>query len=118
MAKIGYLTVYNNGSYEELHGEIRTLAFQMSVRLVPDAMRTNEKAPDYVAYVDSAHGDGIEVGAAWKKSKLQADGSMLEFLSLTIDDMSLPQPLNVAAFPSENGFDISWRRRQSRNETK
>ncbi len=115
MAKIGYLTVYNNGSYKELHGEIKTLEFQISVRLVPDVMRTNENAPDYIAYADSAGGDGIEIGAAWKKRKAQQDGSMLEFLSLTIDDMSLPQPLNVAAFKKDDGgYDISLRRRKSR----
>ena len=113
MSKIGYLKPYNTGTYEELHGEIKTLQFQLKLKFLPDLMRTNEKAPDYTIYADVANGDDIEIGAAWKKNKQKLDGNILEFLSMTIDDPSLPSALNVAAFKQDDGsYEISWRRRQ------
>jgi uncharacterized protein (DUF736 family) len=113
MSKIGYLKPYNNGTYEELHGEVKTLSFQLKIKLALDNMRTNENAPDYIVYADTMTGEAIDIGAAWKKSKRKEDGSLLEFLSLTIDDLSLPQPLNVAAFKHNDGsYEISWRRRR------
>lgn len=114
MRKIGFLTAYNNGNYEELNGEIKTLAFQIRIKLVPDNMRTNMKAPDYIIFANQGGNDDIEIGAAWKKSKQKTDVDVSEFLSLSIDDMSLPETLNVHAYKNDRGgYDISWRRRQS-----
>lgn len=116
MNKIGFLTLYNNGNYEELQGEIKTLALQLNIKLVPDNMRTNTNSPDYIIYADNGNNEDIEIGVAWKKSKPKPDGEVFEFLSLSIDDMSLPETLNVAAFKNENGgYDISWRRRKQAN---
>jgi uncharacterized protein (DUF736 family) len=38
------------------------------------------------------------------------------FLSITLDDPSFPQPLNVSAFkqPNSDEYAITWRRRQDR----
>lgn len=117
MSKVGFLKPYNNGTYEELHGEIKTLQFQLKIKLIPDNMRTNDQAPDYTIIADAPSGEDVEIGAAWLKSKQQNDGSVCEFLSLTIDDLSLPQALNVAAFKQDDGsYEISWRRRRSQNQ--
>ena len=115
MSKIGYLKSFNNGTYEELHGEIKTLQFQLSIKLIPDNMRTNEKAPDYIVCANTNSGDDIEIGCAWKKRKEQIGDVSFEFLSIMIDDPSLPEPVNVAGFKQENGsWEISWRRRQAK----
>ena len=114
MTTIGHLTTYNNGNYEELHGKITTLSFQLSFKLIPDNMRTNPEAPDYIAYADSVDGESVTIGAAWKMVKQQPDNTPFEFLTLSIDDLSLPQAVNAAAFKNDSGgYDISWRRRQT-----
>lgn len=114
MSKVGFLKPYNNGSYEELHGEIKTLQFQIKIKLIADNMRTNPNAPDYEIFSNTRSGEDIHIGAAWKKTKKKEDGSTLEFLSITIDDLSLPQSINVAAFKQNDGsWDITWRRRQA-----
>ena len=117
MSKVGYLKSFNNGAYEELQGEIKTLNLHLKIRLVRDNMRTNEQAPDYTILADTPSGEDVEIGAAWSKSKQQSDGSMLDFLSITIDDLSLPQSINVAAFKQNDGsYEISWRRRRPQNQ--
>ncbi len=112
MSKVGYLKQYNQGTYEELIGEIKTLKLLIPLKLVPDNMRTNQNAPDFIILTDNE----IEIGVAWKKQKQQLDGNLIEFLSMTIDDPSLPSTLNVAAFKQSDGsYEISWRRRQTQN---
>ncbi len=109
MSKIGFLKPVRTGAHEELHGEIKTLQMQLKVRLVPDHYKKSDTAPEYII---CAQGD-IQIGAAWKKTKSQIGDVALEFLSITIDDPSLPNALNVAAFQNkEGGWDITWRRRQ------
>lgn len=110
MSKIGYLK--SVGSNGELHGEIQTLLMQLKIKLVPNRFKNSEMAPDYIICSMTGRGD-IEVGGAWKKTKRKIGDIDFEFLSLTIDDMSLPNTLNVAAFKNnEDGWDITWRRRQ------
>lgn len=119
MSKVGYLNIFNNGNYEELNGEIKTLAFQRSIRLIPDSMRTNESAPNYIVYAENNGVYEIQIGVAWKKYKLRKDNTTLNYLSLVIDDHSLPEPFKCAAFPNDNsGFDISWTRSQNIHSAK
>ena len=107
--KIGTLKPVSVGTHEELHGEIKTLQMQLKVRFIPDRYKSSDNAPDYII---CAQGD-VQIGAAWKKQKQQIGDIDLEFLSITIDDPSLPNALNVAAFKNkEGGWDITWRRRQ------
>ena len=117
MSKVGYLKPFNDGTCEELQGEIKTLNLHLKIKLVRDNMRTNAQAPDYTILADAPSGEDVEIGAAWSKSKQQSDGSVCEFLSITIDDLSLPQALNVAAFKQDDGsYEISWRRRRPQNQ--
>lgn len=113
MSNIGTLRSVTNNYREELHGEINTLQMQLKIKLVPNAQKMGTEAPDYIIAAVGFSGIDIPVGAAWKKRKSQIGDVELEFLSLTIDDPSLPAGLNVAAFKNENGnWDITWRRRQ------
>jgi uncharacterized protein (DUF736 family) len=114
MSKIGNLKTVMNGSKEELHGEVSTLQMQLKIKLLPNAGKTSENAPDYIVAANGYSGVDIPIGGAWKKTKSKIGGNDFEFLSITIDDPSLPNPLNVAAFKNnEGGWDITWRRRQS-----
>lgn len=106
MSKIGYLNSEVNGSFE---GEIKTLQMQMKIKLIPVREKLTAEAPDYHI---CAQGD-IQIGAAWKKTKQKIGDVIIEFLSITIDDPSLSNALNVAAFKKDDGsYDITWRRRQ------
>lgn len=112
--KIGYLKpVTQNGRYE-LHGEINTLQMQLKIKLIPNNLKTSDNAPDYIISAIGVTGQDIPIGSAWKKIKSQIGDVNFEFLSLTIDDPSFPNPLNVAAFQNaDRDWEISFRRRQS-----
>ena len=80
MANIGTFTA-QNGSYT---GTVRTLTLNVKVRLVPSD-KASENAPDYRVVA----GNGLEIGAAWKKlSKAERP-----YLSVTLDDQSFPATL-------------------------
>lgn len=114
MSKIGNLKAVMNGSKEELHGEVTTLQMQLKIKLIPNTGKMNENAPDYIIAAAGYSGADIPIGGAWKKTKSKIGDVEFEFLSITIDDPSLPNPLNVAAFKNnEGGWDITWRRRQT-----
>lgn len=118
MSKIGYLKPVMSGNKEELHGEIKTLQMQLQIKLIPDSFKTNDNAPDYIIAAVGYSGADIQIGAAWKKEKQKIGDVLLEFLSITIDDPSLPSALNVAAFKQQDGsYDITWRRRQKGQST-
>ena len=112
MSIIGNLKPVRNGANEELHGEIKTLQFSVKVRLVPELIKTNDQSPDYKIFAFGSTGELTEIGAAWQKTKQTPGEPDFEFLSITIDDMSFPNALNVAAFKNkQGGWDITWRRR-------
>ena len=116
MSNIGSLHSVVIDGQEELQGEISTLQMQLPIRLIPNRLGGSEKAPAYVICSFGNNDQDIKIGAAWKKTKTKPGGLDFEFLSLTIDDPSLPSALNVAAFKnSQGGWDISWRRRQDKN---
>ncbi len=98
---------------DELHGEITTLHNHLGIRLVPTGNPPSGMAPAYKIYAFGSLGQETAVGAGWLKTKRKSDGTDFEFLSLTIDDPSFPDKLNIAAFKNnQGGWDITWRRRQ------
>lgn len=114
MSKIGQLKAVMNDTKEELHGEVSTLQMQLKIKLIPNLGKTNDNAPDYIIAAAGFANVDISIGGAWKKTKSKIGENDFEFLSITIDDPSLPNHLNVAAFKNnEGGWDITWRRRQS-----
>ena len=117
MSKIGYLKkVTNPDSFDgdEFHGEISTLQINLNIKLLPNKDSMSANAPNFIIYALMSSGSEIPIGGAWQKQKMQVSGGTLEFLSISIDDPSLPNPLNVAAFKQdESNYDITWRRRQS-----
>ena len=98
MAHIGTFTA-QNGSYT---GTVRTLTLNVKVRLVPSD-KTSENAPDYRVVA----GNGLEIGAAWKKlSKAERP-----YLSVTLDDPSFPATLYARLVEGEDGVhNLIWSR--------
>ncbi|MBH2008551.1 MAG: DUF736 domain-containing protein [Xanthomonadaceae bacterium] len=98
MANIGTFTVQNNS----FTGTVRTLTLNVKVRLVPSD-KASENAPDYRVVA----GNGLEIGAAWKKvSKAERP-----YLSVTLDDPSFPATLYARLVEGEDGaHNLIWTR--------
>jgi uncharacterized protein (DUF736 family) len=87
-------------------GTIQTLTFTAKVAFTPAAMKS-DKAPDY--RVSTGH---TELGAAWKKTSDAGN----EYLSVQLDDPSLPAPIQCALVKTgtEGTYSLVWERRRKR----
>lgn len=114
MAIIGLLKEVTLNGRTAYEGHIRTLDYQLSIKLIENPYKTGDNMPDYKVFAKGHSGQEIEIGSAWKnKSSVKMIGDeKIEYLSISIDDPSMPQPLNVAAFPSnESGtWNVVWSR--------
>ncbi|MBT2243617.1 DUF736 domain-containing protein [Sphingobium sp. BHU LFT2] len=81
MAQIGSFTRNEDGIY---NGEIRTLTLRVKATIRP-VERDHDKAPDH-----RVSAGGVEFGAGWTKA---ARDTGAEYLSLKLDDPSLPAPI-------------------------
>ena len=100
MAKIGILNKQDNDNFE---GAIKTLQLSSKLTLTVNDNKQSENAPDFIACA----GD-IEIGAGWNKTSEKGN----EFISLSIDDPSLANPIYASVFANkDNGFDIIWNRK-------
>ncbi len=98
MANIGTFTAQND-SYT---GTVRTLTLNVKVKLVPSD-KASENAPDYRVVA----GNGLEIGAAWKKVS-KAERS---YLSVTLDDPSFPATIYARLVEGEDGaHSLIWSR--------
>lgn len=110
--KIGTLTELQGTERREFHGQLSTLNLDLSIRLV-ETVNDSPNAPNFTVLAKGENGKECEIGAAWRKVPTRYTQGMDEFLSITLDDPSFGQSLNVAAFPKgEGSWDITWRRRQ------
>lgn len=117
MSNIGKLKRAKDDDGEFLLGSIRTLEFNLNIRLYPTGEPADSRSPSHRVYATRKDGSEVEIGAAWTKTMTHPDKFGEEFLSITIDDPSLPQPLNVAAFKDAEGdtWTITFRRRQAKS---
>jgi len=98
----------NIGSFKkvgsEFQGEIVTLSVQAKgVRIVPEANKANDQAPDYRVFVGRA-----EIGAAWAKTSAE----QRDYLSLKLDDPSFTAPIFANLFDDEDdgSHSLIWSR--------
>lgn len=106
MATIGSFTQTQNG----FSGEITTLTIQAKkVTIVAETERSGETAPTHRIYLGKA-----EIGAGW--AKRSSEGR--DYLSLKIDDPSLPAPLYARLFAEEDGktHSLIWTRSNGRRQ--
>jgi uncharacterized protein (DUF736 family) len=103
MAIIGHFTASKDGGWE---GVIQTLALNAKIRLIPNDNQSGDKAPAFRVFTGKA-----EIGPAWK-ARSQGD-SARDYLSLRLDDPSLPEPMSAALFEGEDGRQATmvWSRR-------
>jgi uncharacterized protein (DUF736 family) len=102
MATIGIFTRSDNG----FSGHIKTVTFNVKAKFAP-VEKENDKAPDYRIFA----GQGVELGAAWKKTS----NSGREYLSVKLDDPSFPAPVFASLVAAEggDGYALIWSRRSS-----
>ena len=101
MATIGSFTK----SGDDFTGAVKTLTLNVKTKIARTE-KENDKAPDYRIF-----GGQTEVGAAWKKTS----GAGREYLSVKLDDPSLPAPIyaSLVEAEGEGEFTLIWSRRQA-----
>jgi uncharacterized protein (DUF736 family) len=101
MATIGTFTK----SGDDFTGSVKTLTLNVNAKIVL-AEKENEKAPDYRIFSGA-----MEFGAAWKRTS----GAGREYLSVKLDDPSLPKPIYASLIPVESGeeYSLIWSRRNT-----
>ncbi len=99
MAQIGSFTRGDGGVF---NGEIRTLTLRVKASIRP-VERDNDKSPDHRVSTG-----GVEFGAAWTKA---ARDTGAPYLSLKLDDPSLPAPIYATLTEGDNGeHKLIWSR--------
>ena len=102
MASIGSFTVSRDGYVDK----IRTLTVNVKARIVPNAQKKSDAAPDFRVYAGKA-----ELGAGWK-TRTNGEESR-EYLSIQLDDPSFPEPIRAALFEDDGAAYLVWNRRDS-----
>lgn len=107
----GFLKTQEDGS---IVGKIVTLAMNLQIKLKPILAadrRTN--GPTHIVLAKGSDGNGIEVGAAWEKLTKEK----VKFYSISLDDPSFPQKLNVTAFWRDDQYEIVWERPKQKQQS-
>lgn len=98
MSTIGNFTASGNG----YTGTVRTLTLNVKVKIVPSD-KASENAPDFRIVA----GNGLEIGAAWKK----VSRAERPYLSVTVDDPSFPATIYARLVEGEDGtHSLIWSR--------
>jgi uncharacterized protein (DUF736 family) len=116
MAKIGKLTPSSlvNPVDGEFDGHLRTLTMDLSIRTITNPDNRSDRAPDLLVQALGQARQWVEVGLAWWKPLDRKEGASDRYLSITIQDPSMPEALHCAAFREEgtNNWLITWRPRK------
>jgi uncharacterized protein (DUF736 family) len=97
MAKIGTFKKQNDGRFT---GTINTLTIRSAVELVPTE-RQEGNGPDFRAWAK-----GAEIGAAW----MQQSKAGNPYLSVKLDDPSLPAAIFCRLVKLDDGYQLLWSR--------
>ena len=97
-------------------GRVRTLALDVSVRLIPTGFAKHDRAPDWRIHLveDGASGAiGPEIGSGWQHERKEG-GS---YVTIQFDCPSFPRPLRANLLPSKHDDDayrLLWSPRSRR----
>ena len=99
---IGTFTLAKDGGWT---GSIRTLTIDAKLRLVPNDNRENANAPAFRVFVGNSR-----IGDAWEAHS--GGDHPKDYLRIKLDDPSLPEPMSLALFPSDEGGEaqLVWTR--------
>ena len=104
MSVIGTFKPDNDGGWS---GTIRTLTIDVKARFVPNDNQDHDHAPAFRIFAG-----GSELGAAWRQRTNEAQAR--EYLSVKLDDPSLPEAVSAALFEAPDGREaqLIWNRRK------
>jgi uncharacterized protein (DUF736 family) len=104
MSVIGTFTPAKDGGWT---GTIRTLTIDVKARFVPNDNRDSDRAPEFRIFAGRS-----ELGAAWRERT--SGENPRDYLSVRLDDPSLPEPISAAMFEAADGktAQLVWSRRQ------
>jgi uncharacterized protein (DUF736 family) len=105
MSVIGTFTPIKDGGWE---GTIRTLTIDVEARLIPNDNQDSERAPAFRLFAGRS-----ELGAAWRERS--GGENPRDYLSVRLDDPSLPGPISAAMFEATDGKEaqLVWNRRRT-----
>lgn len=93
-------------------GRLQTLAIDAPLRIMPVAVRANEKAPDWRIHLDDDP-DGPPIGSGWTH---EGDGRFA-FVAVQIDCPTLARPLRASLRPTTGKgehFVLLWARSKAK----
>jgi uncharacterized protein (DUF736 family) len=85
-------------------GTVDIAGIKGRIALRPSESKRSANSPDYRVLIDAGRG-WSDFGAVWEK---EPAGGGNTFLSITIDNETLPRPIYVAAFPPSEDGDDGW----------
>ncbi len=108
----------NIGEFKNVDGRLMGSIATRTIDLPKIGLRAveshNDKAPAYEVVALNVGRRWVQIGALWQASS-NTSGEM--FLQGSLDDPSLPEPLPIALFGSdEDGYRVAWRRAQRRDD--
>lgn len=108
---IGEFNVRN----DRLQGWIATNTIDLPRLGLRPVQSNHERAPVYEIIALNVGNRWVKLGALWEAVATRTTGEA--FLQGSIDDPSLPEPLSIALFGTEqDGFRVAWRRPQRRDD--
>ncbi len=98
-------------------GHFGTLLLHQDIIIVAAELSDAENTPDYRVHLfdGMSNETGPEIGAAWKRTGEKAG----EYLSVLIDDPTLPQPIRANLFRDDDAgasWSLHWSRPKPRDE--
>ncbi len=107
MTQIGMFTREETGFV----GRIHTLTLYREITLVPAEPSDTKNAPNF--RVHQGTDEGPEIGAGWNRT----GGRAGDFIALTIDDPTLPQPIYAFLYHDSDAFwSLHWSRPRKREK--
>jgi uncharacterized protein (DUF736 family) len=105
MATIGLVQKQDDGSFT---GTLNTLALKAKIRIVPINRKAGDNGPDYRVVTS----DGVDIGGGWTRVGRE---SQREYVSLKLDDPTLPQAIyanlgRAAGQDDDSVYALIWNR--------
>lgn len=101
---------------KDLKGKISTLEATFILKLIPNEEMKKENSPTHSIMAQSFSGDTIQIGSAWERTINEGKSRGLKMFSLAMEDPSFKAPLNCSAFPSTDGYYITFERQQKQSK--
>lgn len=98
---------------KDLKGKITTLDSSFKVKITENRDMKKDTSPTHDIFAVNRFGEIFQIGSAWERKIAKGDKLGQFMYSISIDDPAFKSPLNCSAFPSDDGYNITWERPKS-----